>query len=196
MTDDTLAALPRRGVLALGLGLGMTALTAAQAHAITVRYYEYKEQNEQSWCSAASSRIALTARGHYPTQRALADDLGLVGGNGLQDPYAIARVLNDRLGLAGQAQRYYFRMPAAGTLKAQLRARVERSIDAGYPVVINMDRVNDDYFAPGHYIAIVGYDASRYKIADPFTSSRNGVWRGEDNIVAWNKLNRFTAFGA
>ena len=59
-----------------------------------------------------------------------------------------------------------------------------------------MDRVNNDYFSAGHYIAIVGYDATRYKIADPYTSVRNGVWRNEDNIVLWNKLNRFTAYGA
>ncbi len=71
-----------------------------------------------------------------------------------------------------------------------------RSIDAGYPVVINMDRVDGDSFSAGHYIAIVGYGAGTYKIADPYRSSRNGVWRNDDDIVAWNKLNRFTAYGA
>ena len=188
------SALARRGFLTLGLTTGLTLALADRASAATVGY-SYQVQATQSWCSAASSRIALTARDRFPTQASLANSLGLEGGSGLQDPLAIARVLNNRLGIADRTQRYYFRQPDAGTLKERLRARVVRSIDAGYPVVINMNQVDSDWFSAGHYIAIVGYGAGTYKIADPFTSSRNGVWRNEDNIVAWNKLNRFTAYG-
>ncbi|GAB2678684.1 C39 family peptidase [Thalassiella azotivora] len=193
---ETTVDLSRRGVLALGLGVGLTAATATAASAAETVAYQYRQQATQSWCSAASSRIALTARGLYPSQASLADSLGLVNGQGLQDPYAIARVLNDRLGIAGRTQRYYFRQPPVGTLKERLRSRVKASINAGYPVVINMDRVNNDYFSAGHYIAIVGYRPDQYKIADPYTPVRDGVWRNEDNIVAWNKMNRFTAYGA
>jgi Peptidase_C39 like family len=195
MKNALSSTLPRRGFLSLGLATGVTLALATEADAASVGY-SYQLQTTQSWCSAASSRIALTARDRFPTQASLANSLGLEGGSGLQDPYAIARVLNNRLGIADRTQRYYFRQPAAGTLKASLRARVVRSIDAGYPVVINMDRVDSDFFSAGHYIAIVGYGAGTYKIADPYRSSRNGVWRNDDDIVAWNKLNRFTAYGA
>ena len=195
MKNALSSSLPRRGFLSLGLATGVTMALATKADAASVGY-SYQLQATQSWCSAASSRIALTARDRFPTQASLANSLGLEGGSGLQDPYAIARVLNNRLGIADRTQRYYFRQPAAGTLKTALRSRVVRSIDAGYPVVINMDRVDSDFFSAGHYIAIVGYGAGTYKIADPDRSSRNGVWRNDDDIVAWNKLNRFTAYGA
>lgn len=189
------SALPRRSVLALGLAAGASVALATEAKAVGLSY-QYQRQETQSWCSAASSRIALTARDRYPTQASLASSLGLAGGQGLQDPYAIARVLNNRLGIADRTQRYYFRRPDYGTLKTALRNRVVNSINAGFVVVINMDRVDGDFFSAGHYIAIVGYGAGTYKIADPYTATRNGVWRDEDDIVAWNKLNRFTAYGA
>lgn len=196
MNDSPASALPRRGFLALGLSSGITLALASEAEAATVGY-QYQVQQTQSWCSAASSRIAISARDSTPpTQTSLASSLGLVNGQGLQDPLLIAQVLNNRLGRAGFTQRYYFRQPAAGTLKVQLRSRVTQSINAGYPVVINMNQVDSTWFSSGHYIAIVGYDATRYKIADPVTSSRNGVWRNENDIVLWNKLNRFTSFGA
>ncbi len=195
MTNQHSPALARRGVLALGLTAGVGVLGARSAAAATSVGYSYQRQQTQSWCSAASSRIALTAKGRTPTQASLASSLGLSGGSGLQDPYAIARVLNARLGIADNARRYRFRQPAAGTLKATLHTHVRTSIDAGYPVVINMNQVNGDVYSAGHYIAIVGYRAGDYKIADPDEPARNGVWRTEDNIVAWNKLNRYSSFG-
>lgn len=195
MTNPHSPVLARRGVLALGLTAGAGVLGAQSAAAATSVGYTYQRQETQSWCSAASSRIALTAKGRTPTQASLASSLGLSGGSGLQDPYAIARVLNARLGIGDNARRYRFRQPAAGTLKATLHTHVRTSIDAGYPVVINMNQVNNDHYSAGHYIAIVGYRADGYKIADPDEPARNGVWRDEDNIVLWNKLNRYTSFG-
>lgn len=195
MSTSTPPALARRGFLALGLTTGVTVALARPSSAATVGY-TYQVQQTQSWCSAASSRIALSARDHRPSQSSLAASLGLRDGHGLQDATLIASVLNSRLGIGGRSARYYFRQPAAGTLKARLRSRVVHSIDAGYPVVINMNQVDGTVFSSGHYIAIVGYRAGEYKIADPVTSSRNGVWRDEDDIVRWNKLNRFTAYGA
>ena len=191
--------LSRRQALGLGVGLGAGALTAAlpatSAEAGVQRTvpYEYVRQQTQSWCSAASSFIALSSR-RNPTQAGLARRLGLEGGSGLQDPLRIAAVLNDRLGLTGAAHRYVFRQPPAGTLKERLRMRVVTSINAGYAVVINMDRVAGDTYSAGHYVAIVGYRDGQYKIADPDEPARNGVWFSADQVVAWNKLNRFTAF--
>ncbi|GAA1848738.1 C39 family peptidase [Microlunatus capsulatus] len=191
--------LSRRQALGLGVGLGAGTLvgvlpaTTAQAGAQRTVAYEYVRQQTQSWCSAASSFIALSSR-RNPTQAGLARDLGLSGGSGLQDPLRIAAVLNQRLGLTGAAHRYVFRQPPAGTLKERLRMRVVASIDAGHAVVINMDRVAGDTYSAGHYVAIVGYRDGAYKIADPDEPTRKGVWFGADDVVAWNKLNRFTAF--
>lgn len=191
--------LSRRQALGLGVGLGAgglaAVLPATSAHAGVQRTvpYEYVRQATQSWCSAASSFIALSSR-RNPTQAGLARRLGLEGGSGLQDPLRIAAVLNERLGLTGAAHRYVFRQPPAGTLKERLRMRVVASINAGYAVVINMDRVAGDTYSAGHYVAIVGYRDGQYKIADPDEPTRNGVWFSADKVVAWNKLNRFTAF--
>lgn len=187
----------RRAALVLGLGVGAGAVLGTRpAAATTVLDYEYKRQNTQSWCSAASSRIALSAvigRRALPTQARLANQLGLVNGAGLQDPTLIATVLNRYTDVVN-GHRYVFRIAPSGELKSRLRMRVHESVDRGYPVVINMNSVAGDTYSAGHYIAIVGYRANGYKIADPDEPTRNGVWYTEDQIVAWNKLNRFTAF--
>ncbi|MVA74479.1 hypothetical protein GC722_00285 [Auraticoccus sp. F435] len=213
--SDTPIPLSRRrafGVTAaLGLGVGLAALpdladTAAAMPPIPeptipdrkVLAYQYRRQATQNWCAPASARIALTARGKYPTQDALRRQMGVgpQGSHGLQDPQEIAKTLNERLGLVGKSFRYRLYIPPAGTLKERLRRRVEVSIFNGYPVVINMNQVAGDSYSAGHYIAIVGYDQTRYKVADPDEPARNGVWYHQDKIVTWNKLNRFTAFGS
>lgn len=185
--------LTRRSLLVAGAGTGIgLALGASPAHAASLTY-RYQKQETLSWCSAASTRIALTARNRTPSQASLADSLGLRNGAGLQSPELIAKVLNERLGLSG-AGSYVLRIAPTGTLYERLQMRVKASIDAGFPVVINMNSVDGDTFSAGHYIAIVGYDANRYQIADPYDPNRNGVWRSKQNIVDWNKLNRFTAY--
>lgn len=145
---------------------------------------------------ASDHTTPLTRRGQgvKPTQASLAKSLGLVNGHGLQDATLIARVLNARLSRTGSTHRYHFRQPATGTLKEQLYRRVRQSVDAGYPVVINMNQVAGDHFSAGHYVAIVGYTSTKYKIADPYRSSRSGVWYPHADVVYWNKLNRFTSF--
>ena len=69
--------------------------TSAEAGVQRTVPYEYVRQQTQSWCSAASSFIALSSR-RNPTQAGLARRLGLEGGSGLQDPLRIAAVLNAR----------------------------------------------------------------------------------------------------
>lgn len=193
MTSARTTTLTRRGLIAGGIGTGATLFIPAAASAATLPY-SFQAQETGSWCSAASTRIALTARDVTPSQSTLANDLGLSGGAGLQDPTYIAAVLNAHLLRTDSAQKYRFRMPAAGTLAKTLHGHTRTSIDAGYPVVINMNQVAGDTFNAGHYVTIVGYTASRYQLADPFTSARNGVWYPHADVVAWNKLNRYTAF--
>lgn len=194
MTSVRTSTLTRRGLLAGGLGTGATLfLPAAAASAATVPY-SFQVQETGSWCSAASTRIALTARDVTPSQTTLANDLGLSAGRGLQDPTYIAAVLNAHLLRTDSEHKYYFRMPERGTLAETLYTHTTQSIDAGYPVVINMNQVAGDVFDAGHYVAIVGYTTSKYQLADPFTSARDGVWYPHADVVAWNKLNRYTAF--
>lgn len=194
MTSDNTTKLTRRGLLTAGVGAGATLLLPATEASAATLSYSYQTQSTGSWCSAASTRIALSARGVKPTQGSLAKSLGLVNGHGLQDATLIAKVLNARLSRTSSTHRYHFRMPAAGTLKEQLYKRVKQSIDAGYPVVINMNQVAGDHFSAGHYVAIVGYTSTKYQIADPYRSGRNGTWYPHADVVYWNKLNRFTAF--
>ena len=61
MKNALSSTLPRRGFLSLGLATGVTLALASEADAASVGY-SYQLQATQSWCSAASSRIALTAR--------------------------------------------------------------------------------------------------------------------------------------
>ena len=202
--------LTRRSLLiaGAGAGIGLTlGVTEAEAAAVT---YRYQRQPNGWYCSAASARIALSApilrrdsseNRQIPTQDSLARGLNLhpydgpsTVNMGLKDPTLIATVLNRRLGIAGRARRYRFRISPSGTLYRDLQAKVRASIDAGYPVVINMNQVDSDRY-DGHYIAIVGYSSQQYKIADPDDPARNGVWRSKQRIVDWNKLNRFTYYG-
>lgn len=194
MTSARTTTLTRRGLIAGGLGTGAALLLPTTAASAATLPYTFQTQETGSWCSAASTRIALTARDVTPSQTTLAKDLGLSGGAGLQDPTYIAAVLNAHLLRTDSAQKYYFRMPKAGTLAETLYGHTRTSIDAGHPVVINMNQVAGDTFSAGHYVAIVGYTTTKYQLADPFTSARNGVWYPHADVVAWNKLNRYTAF--
>lgn len=200
--------LTRRSLLIGGAaaGIGLT-LGVAEAEAVTRGVtYRYQRQPNSWYCSAASTRIALSTtmlrrNDPIPTQNSLAKSLNLHPYDGpsrvnmgLKDPTLIAKVLNRRLGYVGLSYRYLFRISPSGTLYRDLQAKVRTSIDAGHPVVINMSRVDSNRY-DGHYIAIVGYSNTQYKIADPANPNRAGVWRGKQQIVDWNKLNRFTYFG-
>lgn len=194
----------RRGLLGLGAGVGSVALLGVPAvakppldppppPAKKVLAYTYRKQATQSWCSAASTRIALSAQGKRPSQKKLAGALGLKGGHGLQDPALISRVLNNRLGLRGKGFRYRLKIAPSGTLKRNLRKNVVTSVRNGYPVVINMNSVAGDDFSAGHYVAIVGYRKGQYLLSDPYDPARKRAWYAADKVVAWNKLNRYTA---
>ena len=206
------ASISRRSLLVAGAGagVGVVATVAAPAAQAAGTNYAYQVQSRYNYCSAASSRIALSSpilrrdaseNRTVPSQNSLAESLNLdpydgsASTTGLKDPTLIATVLNRRLGIASHANRYRFRISPSGTLYTDLQNKVRESISAGYPVVINMNQVDGDHF-DGHYIAIVGYGPDRYQIADPYRSSRNGVWRAKQDIVDWNKLNRFTWYGS
>ncbi|MFC7620165.1 C39 family peptidase [Microlunatus sp. GCM10028923] len=200
--------LTRRSLLIGGAaaGIGLTIGVAEAEAASRGVAYRYQQQPNGWYCSAASARIALSTtllrRGDaIPSQNSLAKSLNLHPYDGpsrenmgLKEPDLIAKVLNRRLGYTGLSYRYRFRIAPSGTLYRDLQAKVRSSINAGHPVVINMNQVDSNRYA-GHYIAIVGYSDRQYKIADPANSNRAGVWRDKQKIVDWNKLNRFTYFG-
>ena len=200
----------RRSLLVAGAGAGLALTLRVPTASATDLTYRYQQQQRYNWCSAGSARIAISApklrwadsseNPNIPTQDSLARGLDLdpydgdAPTTGLKDPGLIAAVMNNRLGLAGDPNRYRLRYSPAGTLYEDLQAKVRSSINAGFPVVINMNRVDNDTF-DGHYIVIVGFGPERYMIADPYTANRNGVWRLKQDIVDWNKLNRFTYYG-
>lgn len=200
--------LTRRGLLIGGAGVA-AALTfgVAEAAAATANY-TYQKQATGYWCSAAACRIAISSPlgrrdpgepSKLPTQASLAKSLNLhpydgdAPTTGLKDIRLVPKVLNNRIGLAGKSRRYRLRISPTGTLAEDLSRKVKVSIDAGYPVVINMNEVDGDSYA-GHYIAIVGYSKTQYKIADPVTASRKSSWYAKDKIRQWNKLNRFVHY--
>lgn len=191
----------RRGFLITSAGVGLAALLpvpVAQAAGTGTIAITYQRQKEQNWCSAASSRIALSATGRTPTQKSLAKGLGLgpVGGHGLLDPYAIARVLNNRLGLKDATYKYHLRQDMGAFDDA-----IQLAMTLNKPVVYNVIKVgNQSYSASGHYICITGRRKTgpksvQYRIADPDSPARTGNWYDRSAVKSWNKYGRYTSFG-
>ena len=186
----------RRGLVAAAAGFMLAAfapISAAQAATIATTY---QQQQTQSWCSAAASRIALSAAGILPSQAALASDLGLSGGSGLQDPYAIARVLNKRLGISQAPFRYKLSQDMATFDDA-----INYGVSVNKPVVYNVVQVaGQSYAASGHYITItgrrvVGTNSVEYRISDPDSPARTGNWYKRSDVKSWNKFGRYTSYG-
>lgn len=157
----------------------------------------YQEQKQLNWCSAAASRIALTAKGRTPTQAGLAADLGLSSdknGHGLLDAENIRKVLNARLGIGGNTYRY-----ALEQNMDAFDAAVKSSMSHGYPVVYNVTEVAGKTFSAGHYITITGRrpvgDIVEYRISDPYELNRAAKWYKRSVVKSWNKYGRYTAYG-
>ncbi len=157
----------------------------------------YQVQKQLNWCSAAASRIALTAQGRTPTQKGLAADLGLASdpnGHGLLSGERIATVLNARLGYTGRAWSYRLE-----TNIGYLDAEVKSSMSNGHPVVYNVTKVAGKTFSAGHYITITGRKNVggiwEYRISDPYEPNRAAKWYKRADVISWNKGGRFTYYG-
>jgi hypothetical protein len=154
--------------------------------------YQYAVQINGWYCGPAAARIALTARGLYPSQGELATKLGTTV-NGTNSSTDIARVLN-----AVTKTSFYhttFIPTKAVTTKQinQLQSDVMEAISHGYAVVMNVVGTGQDTngnaysFPGGHYIVAVGYqdNGRKVKIADSANGYTASYWMTASNLATW-----------
>ncbi len=93
-----------------------------------------------------------------------------------KDPGALVRALNANGGLNSAGDLYWQRVPAAagGSVKYVARfgysslARINQEIDAGYPVIVKVNRRGNT-----HFVVITGRSGSTYYINDPAEGDRS-----------------------
>jgi hypothetical protein len=155
-------------------------------------HYKYAVQINGWYCGPAAARIALTARGLYPSQDELAAKLGTTV-NGTNSSADITRVLN-----AMTKTSFYhttFIPSKAVTTKQinQLQSDVVDAVSHGYAVVMNVVGTGQDTngnaysFPGGHYIAAVGYqdNGRKVKIADSANGYTASYWVTVSNLAEW-----------
>jgi Peptidase_C39 like family len=156
-------------------------------------YYQHRWQINGYYCGPAATRMAISSRGHYPSQDTLARQLGttMAGTNSVVD---ITRVLN-----AVNKNSFYHpttlpAKPATTQQRSQLQADVVRAMSEGYPVVMNIVGTGRDVngnqrtFSGGHYVTAVGYkDRGRLvKIGDSADPYGGGsYWMSLGDLANW-----------
>lgn len=196
-TQVTRRALVGGAFAAVGGG-ALTVLTAAPAAAAAVSY-TFQSQQQGNWCAPASTRIALTARGKSATQLTLAGELGVGTGsatNGLPDISNLPRVLNTRLGVSSYGVRTS--SASASSYQSAVDADIRYNIDRGYVVLLNTWRYTRGaevvVTSSGHYLTVVGYDSTRYFLADPASYLNDpGRWWSKSTVWSWQKNYRWVA---
>jgi hypothetical protein len=163
-------------------------------------YYQYGVQTTGWYCGPAATRMALTARGLYPSQDALATQLGTTV-NGTNSAADIARVLNTQTHTSNYQATS---IPTKSVNKQQiekLRADVVDTVSHGYPVVMNIVGSGTDVngttrtFDGGHYITVVGYqdNGTRVKIADSANPNSASYWMTTSDLAHWAGTRGYTA---
>lgn len=155
-------------------------------------YFQYRLQTNGWYCGPAATRMAVSARGHYPSQDALAKQLGTTV-NGTNSVTDISRVLN-----AVNKTSFYHptklpAKPASGAHTEKLRADVVHAVRNSYPVVMNVVGTGVDTkggshtFDGGHYITVVGYadHGRRVKIGDSANPATSSYWMSTKNLANW-----------
>jgi hypothetical protein len=164
----------------------------AAKQAAQVRF-GYQEQSTFYFCAPAATRIALSARGHAPSQQDLARSLGTTV-NGTDSAHETTRVLNGVNGTDFYRTRSIPGPTATPAQMDRLQADVVRALSHGYPVVANIKGTAADVtgkphaYEGGHYLTVVGYrDQGRtVQIADPFDPSNGGTyWMSTIALANW-----------
>jgi hypothetical protein len=154
--------------------------------------YKYAVQINGWYCGPAAARIALTARGLYPSQDELATKLGTTV-NGTNSSADIARVLN---ALTKTSFYQATSLPTKAVTASQiehLKNDVVNAISKGYPVVMNVVGTGQEAngntysFPGGHYVVVVGYqdNGRRVKIADSANGYSASYWMTVSNLANW-----------
>nr|WP_240942857.1 C39 family peptidase [Planosporangium thailandense] len=155
--------------------------------------FQYQAQINGWYCGPAATRIALTARGKFPTQDAVAAVLGTTT-SGTDSAADTTRGLNALLGettyqthlIAGNAP-----TPAEA---AQFQTDVVRAVGNGYAVVANIVGTAVDVtgaahsYGNGHFLTVVGYrdDGRTVDVADPANPGGDGTyWMATANFARW-----------
>ncbi|WP_141725484.1 C39 family peptidase [Micromonospora pallida] len=151
---------------------------------------EYQAQPNYYYCGPAATRIALSAAGKYLSQDDLAAKLGTDEG-GTDSAVDVTRVLNELTG-GGRYRTTEIRESAASPEQIErLRADVVDALDAGDPVVANVNgsAVDTDgrlHAFPGHYVTVVGYrdGGDVVRIADP-ADAMGEYWMTTGALANW-----------
>jgi hypothetical protein len=162
-------------------------------------YYQYGVQTTGWYCGPAAARMALSARGIFPSQDDLASRFGTTV-NGTDSAADIVPVLNAMT----RTSHYHTTLMPSHVGKAQaerLRADVVRSISQGFPVVIAVGGTGTDlngnsYSYPGgHYIALVGYrdNGTRVKIADSANPNTPSYWMSTARLAQWAAVRSYAS---
>lgn len=155
-------------------------------------YYQYGVQTTGWYCGPAATRMALTARGLYPSQDALAGKLGTTI-NGTNSSADIARVLNAMTKTSAYEVTSISTKAVSKRQVEKLRADVVDAVSQGYPVVMNTVGSGTDVngntysFPGGHYVVVVGYqyNGTRVKIADSANPNAASYWMSTSNLANW-----------
>jgi Peptidase_C39 like family len=169
-----------------------TAKAEKPAPATVELYYQYGVQTNGWYCGPAATRMALSARGIYPSQDALAAQLGTTV-NGTNSSADIARVLN---AVTKTSNYQATSIPSKSVSKQQvekLRADIVDNVSHAYPVVMNIVGSGTDVdgnthtFDGGHYIAVVGYrdNGNQVKIGDSANPNTASYWISTSNLANW-----------
>ena len=157
--------------------------------------YQFQWQQNFYFCGPAATRIALTARGLYPSQTDIAGRLGTTV-NGTNSAADTTRVLNGVNNTGFYKTRFLRGEMATQPEIDLLRSDVLNAINKGYPIVANIAGTAVDTdgsqhsYGGGHYLTVVGYsDSGRtVKIADPADANGRGWY-----LMATERLAHWTA---
>lgn len=186
-----------RGALATAGAAALTAGPARMAHAASVSYV-FQSQQQGNWCSPASAKIALSARGVTDSQYNLAKLLGVGtdgATHGLPDISNLPRVLNSKLGTSYYGVRY---SSSQSAYTSAVDADIKNSIDKGYVVLLNTWKYTRGTTvidtSSGHYMTVVGYTSTQYYIADPASYLNDpGHWWAKSTVWTWQKNYRWVS---
>ncbi|HTJ33379.1 MAG TPA: C39 family peptidase [Dactylosporangium sp.] len=145
--------------------------------------YQFAWQENYYYCGPAATRIALTARGLFPSQSQVAERLGTTesGTNSSEDT---ARALNSFTGTNFYEPHFIRGESATAADVDELRKSVVSAIGSGYAVVANIsgstvdDAGHSHAYPGGHYLTIVGYrdNGETVRIADPADAEHVGAY--------------------
>lgn len=182
-------------------GAAPSPTTAAAVPAQLDLKYQFAWQENYYFCGPAATRIALTARGMYPSQSEVAQALGTTV-NGTNSSDDTTRALNQYTASGFYTAHFIRGQAATDADVAALKQAVLNAVGKGYAVVANIagstvdDSGHGHSYPGGHYLTIVGYrdGGDTVKIADPADATGVGSYTLSTRKMAdWIALRGYAA---